>query len=57
MSGKKGMVHYSEEIKEQIRNEHKEGASIKELSRRNGISRWSIHAYVASECRSDANAQ
>lgn len=45
MSGKKGMIWYTEETKEQVRKEHKEGTSIKGLSRKYGISRWAIHSW------------
>ena len=45
MSGKKGMKHYGEEIKEQIRSEYKMGASTCSLERKYGISRWSIHCW------------
>ena len=45
MSGKKGMKHYSESIKEQIRIEYKSGASTRSLERKYGISRWSIHCW------------
>ncbi len=45
MSEKKGMKHYSEGIKEQIRIEYKSGASIRSLERKYGISRWSIHCW------------
>ena len=45
MSGKKGILHYSEEIKLKIRREHEKGASIRGLSHKYGISRWSIHSW------------
>jgi transposase len=45
MSGKKGMLHYSEELKQQIRQEHEKGASINGLSSKYGISRWAIHSW------------
>ena len=38
MSGKKGMIRYSEEIKEQVRKEVQAGQSQREISRRYGIS-------------------
>ena len=38
MSGKKGMVHYSEEMKEQVRKEIVAGKSQREVSRKYGIS-------------------
>ena len=45
MSGKKRMLHYSEELKQQMRQEHEKGASIQGLSSKYGISRWSIHCW------------
>ena len=43
MSGKKGMHHYSEEMKAQVRKEYEEGKSTHGLSRKYGVSRWSVH--------------
>ena len=45
MAGKKGMVHYSEEFKEQIRVEYRAGDSLNGLQRKYGVSRWSIHCW------------
>ena len=45
MSGKKGMPRYSEETKMQIIAEHKKGISVWELSRKHGISRYSIQSW------------
>lgn len=45
MSGRKGMQHYSEGIKEQIRKEHKKGAGIGELNRKYGISRYALQSW------------
>jgi transposase-like protein len=45
MSGKKGMKHYPDSLKEQIVQDYKQGYSIKELHRKYGISRWSIHCW------------
>ena len=45
MSEKKGMVRYSEETKKEIIAEHKAGASVKELSRTYGISRYAIQSW------------
>lgn len=45
MSGKKGMAHYSEETKEQIRTEHQKGRSVNNLSQRYGISRYAIQSW------------
>ncbi|MDD4510775.1 MAG: hypothetical protein PHY23_07740 [Oscillospiraceae bacterium] len=45
MSGKKGISHYPDSLKEQIRKEYEAGASIKGLGQKYGISRWSIHCW------------
>ena len=45
MPGKKGMKKYPESIKAQIRKEYGEGASIRGLQRKYGISKWSIHCW------------
>ena len=45
MSGKKGMVHYSGEIKEQVRKEIVAGKSQREVSRKYGISRYTIQSW------------
>ena len=45
MSGKKGMIHYTKETKQRIRQEHDEGVSINELSRKYGVSRYSVHSW------------
>lgn len=45
MAGKKGMQHYSEEIKEQVRKEHEEGTGIRELSRKYRISRYALQSW------------
>lgn len=45
MSGKKGMAHYSEEMKEHIRREIKSGKSQCEVSRKYGISRYTIQSW------------
>lgn len=45
MSGRKGMIHYSEEIKKQIQKEYEEGTSICALSRKYGVSRWAVHSW------------
>lgn len=45
MSGKKGMAHYSEETKAHIRQEHKQGRSVKSLSKQYGISRYAIQGW------------
>ena len=45
MSGKKGMTRYSEKIKEQVREEVQAGHSQREISRRYGISRYTIQSW------------
>lgn len=45
MSGRKGMKHYSEGVKEIIRQRYKEGESILSISRETGISRYSIQSW------------
>ena len=45
MSGRKGMRHYSEELKEQIRQEIAEGKSQNEVSREYGISRYTVQSW------------
>ena len=45
MSGKKGMRHYSEAIKTQLRLEHESGESICSLSSKYGISRYAIQSW------------
>ena len=45
MSEKKGMPHYSEEVKEQARQAYQEGISITEVSRQYGISRYAIQSW------------
>lgn len=45
MSGKKGMIRYSEEIKEQVRKEVQAGQSQRKISRRYGISRYTIQSW------------
>lgn len=45
MSGKKGMTRYSEKIKEQVREEVQVGHSQREISRRYGISRYTIQSW------------
>ena len=44
-SGKKGMVHYSGEMKEQVRKEIVAGKSQREVSRKYGISRYTIQSW------------
>ena len=45
MSGKKGMKHYPEEFKEQIRQEYESGASMCSMERKYGVSRYSIASW------------
>ena len=45
MSGKKGKVHYSGEMKEQVRKEIGAGKSQCEVSRKYGISRYAIQGW------------
>ena len=45
MSGKKGMVHYSEEMKGHVRREIKAGKGQREVSREYGISRYTIQSW------------
>ena len=45
MSGKKGMKHYPEELKEQVRQEYESGASMRSLSRKYGISMYSVESW------------
>lgn len=45
MSGKKGMLHYTEEMKKQVQEEYVKGISIYGLSRRYSVNRWSIHCW------------
>lgn len=45
MSGRKGMKAYPEEIKEKVRQEFKTGSSQQEISRKYGISRYSIQSW------------
>ena len=45
MSGKKGMKHYSEAMKEEVRRRHAEGAIIHVISREMGISKYSVQSW------------
>lgn len=45
MSGRKGMKQYPESIKEEIREQIAAGRSQKEISRKYGISRYSIQSW------------
>ena len=50
MSGKKGMVHYSGEMKEQVRKEIVAGKSQREVSRKYGISRVGADFDLKQSC-------
>ncbi len=45
MAGRKGMKSYPKTIKEKVRQEIKEGSSQREVSRKYGISRYSIQSW------------
>ena len=45
MSGKKGLKHYPEGFKEQIRLEYENGASVSKLSREYSVSRYAIQSW------------
>lgn len=45
MSGKKGMKHYAEKIKNEIRQAYQEGQCVTELSKVYGISRYAIQSW------------
>ena len=45
MSGKKGMHHYSRELKEKVRAENRAGVSQMELSRKYEISGYAIQSW------------
>ena len=45
MSGKKGINHYTEERKEQVRQEYENGASMSSLSRKYGVSQYSVASW------------
>lgn len=45
MSGRKGMKHYTESFKEQIRQEYKEGYSLNSLQQKYKVSYWSVHCW------------
>ena len=45
MTGKKGMLHYSEALKKQVRQEIAAGKSQNEVSRKYGISRYAIQSW------------
>ncbi len=45
MSGKKGMGRYTEEFKQRLKAEHEEGAGLRELSRKYGVSKYSVESW------------
>lgn len=45
MAGKKGMKQYPEAIRQRIREEYKQGAGLRELSRKYGVSRYSVQSW------------
>lgn len=45
MSGRKGMKHYSEAVKEEVRRRRKEGESIKVISQEIGVSRYAVQSW------------
>ncbi len=51
MSGKKGMKHYPEEIKEQIRLEYEQGISLNSISRKYGISRCAVQNWCGRNAK------
>ena len=53
MGNRKGQKQYSESIKEQIRKEYNEGASQRSLSKKYGISRYTIQSWCG--LRSEVN--
>ena len=48
MSGKKGIKQYPKEFKEQIRLEYEQGSSLNSLSRKYGISRYSVQSWCGN---------
>jgi transposase len=44
MSGKKGQKHYPKSIKDEVETKYKMGISVRELSRKYGISRYAIQS-------------
>ena len=45
MSGRKGTMHYSQELKEKIIQEKESGVSVVVLSKQYGISRYAIQSW------------
>jgi len=55
MAGKKGMKHYSSELREEVKAEYAKGHSVKGLSRKYGISRYAIQGWCG--LRPEVNAR
>lgn len=45
MAGRKGMKHYPESFKLQIKKEHEAGASMRSLCKKYGISFYSVESW------------
>lgn len=45
MAGKKGVKHYSEELKERVCQEHESGESMCALSRKYGVSLYPVESW------------
>ena len=45
MGNRKGQKHYTEGIKEIVREEYSQGASQRELNRKYGVSRYTIQSW------------
>ena len=45
MGNRKGQKHYPESLKIRVRQEHDEGQSIRALSRKYEVSKWSIYCW------------
>ena len=45
MAGKKGIKHYPSKLKEEVCREYKNGASMKSLSRKYGVSMYSVASW------------
>ena len=48
MAGKKGMKHCPEELKERVRLAYEGGESMRSLSRKYGVSRYSVESWCGS---------
>ena len=45
MANRKGVKHYPEELKRQIREEYESGNTMKSLSQKYGVSRYSVQSW------------